>query len=333
MLARRARMKVRGDFGLNLYNSWALATAAQTGLLSVTASFELRLSQIRDLAKCADTEMIVYGRLPLMVSDQCVIKQSAGRCTCQTPAQLSDRMFDRALMGAYAPGSTFKPCTAIAALTEGKINTSTTIVCNGVFTKYADTGFAPKCWIYSSYGLTHGAENVTTAIRDSCNIFFYTVGDELGIDKLDKYAAEFGLGESTGIELAETKGNMANPETHKKLQGVDWYNGDTVTAAIGQSDSLFTPLQIAEYCATVANGGTRYTASILKTVRTYDYGTTVYTRDNEVLSTVDSPDYNWKAVQQGMNKNAQDVMMGAPSTVEPKQLDELHIAVTGETEE
>ncbi|HPS75288.1 MAG TPA: DUF3656 domain-containing protein [Oscillospiraceae bacterium] len=92
MLARRARMKVRGDFGLNLYNSWALATAAQTGLLSVTASFELRLSQIRDLAKCADTEMIVYGRLPLMVSDQCVIKQSAGRCTCQTPAQLSDRM-------------------------------------------------------------------------------------------------------------------------------------------------------------------------------------------------------------------------------------------------
>jgi len=209
-------------------------------------------------------------------------------------------MFDRALMGAYAPGSTFKPCTAIAALTEGKINTSTTIVCNGVFTKYADTGFAPKCWIYSSYGLTHGAENVTTAIRDSCNIFFYTVGDELGIDKLDKYAAEFGLGESTGIELAETKGNMANPETHKKLQGVDWYNGDTVTAAIGQSDSLFTPLQIAEYCATVANGGTRYTASILKTVRTYDYGTTVYTRDNEVLSTVDSPDYNWKAVQQGM---------------------------------
>lgn len=212
----------------------------------------------------------------------------------------SNPMFDRALMGTYAPGSTFKPCTAIAALTEGVINTTKTIVCNGVFTKYANTGYAPKCWIYSSYGLTHGAENVTTAIRDSCNIFFYTVGDELGIKKLDKYAAEFGLGESTGIELTESKGNMADPETHKDIQGVDWYNGDTVQAAIGQSDSLFSPLQIAEYCAAVANGGTRRTASILKTVRTYDYGTTVYTRDKEVLSTVNSPDYNWKAVQQGM---------------------------------
>ncbi len=212
----------------------------------------------------------------------------------------SKPMFDRALMGTYAPGSTFKPCTAIAALTEGKINTGTTIVCNGVFTKYASTGYAPVCWIYSSFGLTHGAENVTTAIRDSCNIFFYTVGDELGIDKLDEYAARFGLGESTGIELSEYKGNMADPETHKDIQGVDWYNGDTVQAAIGQSDSLFTPLQMAEYCAAVANGGTRHTASILKTVRTYDYGTTVYTRENEVLSKVESPDYNWKAVQQGM---------------------------------
>lgn len=82
------------------------------------------------------------------------------------------------------------------------------------------------------------------------------MGDELGIKKLDKYAAEFGLGESTGIELTESKGNMADPETHKDIQGVDWYNGDTVQAAIGQSDSLFSPLQIAEYCAAVANGGT-----------------------------------------------------------------------------
>jgi penicillin-binding protein 2 len=212
----------------------------------------------------------------------------------------SHPLFNRALSGTYAPGSTFKPCTAIAALTEGVINTNSTIVCNGVFTKYADTGYAPKCWYYSSYGLTHGAENVVTAIRDSCNIFFYTVGDEMGIDKLDKYAALFGLGESTGIELPEDKGNMADPETHKKIQGADWYNGDTVQAAIGQSDSLFTPLQIAEYCAAIANGGERHTASILKTVRTYDYGTTVFTRSSDVLSKVDSPDYNWKAVQQGM---------------------------------
>lgn len=92
MLARRAKMKVRGDFGLNIFNSWTLATVAETGVLSATASFEMRLSQVRDLAKTVNTELIVYGRLPLMVSDQCIIKNSAGRCACQTPAQLSDRM-------------------------------------------------------------------------------------------------------------------------------------------------------------------------------------------------------------------------------------------------
>lgn len=92
MLARRAKMKVRGDFGLNVYNSWTMATVAETGVLSATASFEMRLSQVRDLAKTVDTELIVYGRLPLMVSDQCIIKNSVGRCACQTPAQLSDRM-------------------------------------------------------------------------------------------------------------------------------------------------------------------------------------------------------------------------------------------------
>jgi putative protease len=92
MLARKAKMKVRADFGMNIFNSWALDTLAKTGVISATASFEMRLAQVRDLAKTLDTELIVYGRLPLMVSDQCIIKQSAGRCACQNPAQLSDRM-------------------------------------------------------------------------------------------------------------------------------------------------------------------------------------------------------------------------------------------------
>jgi len=92
MIARRAKMKVRADFGMNIYNSWSEEVLAGTGVISATASFEMRLPQIRDLAKAVDTELIVYGRLPLMVSDQCVIKHSAGRCDCQTPTQLSDRM-------------------------------------------------------------------------------------------------------------------------------------------------------------------------------------------------------------------------------------------------
>lgn len=92
MLARKAKMKVRADFGMNIFNSWALDTIGKTGVLSATASFEMRLAQVRDLAKTLDTELIVYGRLPLMVSDQCIIKNSAGKCACQNGAELSDRM-------------------------------------------------------------------------------------------------------------------------------------------------------------------------------------------------------------------------------------------------
>ena len=92
VMARRAGMKLRGDFGLNAFNSYTLEMLNEIGFLSATASFELRIAQIKDMAKPLDTELIVYGRLPLMVSDQCIIKESAGRCACQTPAQMADRM-------------------------------------------------------------------------------------------------------------------------------------------------------------------------------------------------------------------------------------------------
>ena len=205
-------------------------------------------------------------------------------------------LFNRATMGTYAPGSTFKPCTAIAALSEGVIDINSTIVCNGIFEKYASAGYAPECWIWSSYKLVHGGDNVVGAIRDSCNIFFYTMGDRLGIDKLYKYATGFGLGVATGVELPESTGNMANPDTHNG----EWYAGDSVQAAIGQSDSLFTPLQLAEYCATVADNGHRHTASMLKSVRSYDMTNTVYQRQADVLNTVESDAENWEAVHEGM---------------------------------
>ena len=91
-MARQAGMKVRGDFGLNAFNSYTLGVLKDAGFLSATASFELRLTQIKAMAKPLDTELIIYGRLPLMVSDQCIIRHSAGRCACQTPGQLADRM-------------------------------------------------------------------------------------------------------------------------------------------------------------------------------------------------------------------------------------------------
>lgn len=221
-------------------------------------------------------------------------------------------LYNRALLGSYAPGSTFKPCTAIAVLAEKIINTGTMIECKGIYDRYAEYGFSPVCWIYSQNNqhLFHGDLNVTGAIQNSCNIFFYSSGHDLGIDKLDKYARLFGLGENTGIELTESAGNMANAANHEELTGEPWTIGQTMQAAIGQSDSLFTPLQLAEYCAAVANGGTRHSASILKSVRSYSYGENVYEREDEVLSTVETEDYNWAAVHEGMRLVAKSTMPG-----------------------
>lgn len=219
-------------------------------------------------------------------------------------------LFNRTLMGTYAPGSTFKPCTAIAALTMGIVNTEDKIKCEGVYTRYAAEGYAPECWIWNSTKdhLTHPEENVTTAIRDSCNYYFYSIGNYLGVDDLGKFAANFGLGEYSGIELVEAKGNMSNQANHMDYAGTEWRIGDTLQAAIGQSDSVFTPIQMAEYCATVANSGTRYSASILKSIRNYDYSEKLYDREPTVMSTVESAEYNWAAVHEGMWQVLNDYM-------------------------
>ena len=212
-------------------------------------------------------------------------------------------LFNRALMGAYAPGSTFKPVTAIAALNAGVVNTEDKVKCQGVFTKYSAEGYSPECWIWNANKnehLTHPEENVSTALRDSCN-YFYTIGNELGVDYLGETAHNFSLGVSTGIELVETTGNMSNRENHYDYAGSEWRIGDTLQAAIGQSDSIFSPLQMAEYVATLANYGDRHSASILKTVRSFDYGEKVYEREPEVLSHVESAEYNWDAIKEGMH--------------------------------
>lgn len=207
-------------------------------------------------------------------------------------------MFNRALQGIYAPGSTFKPCTALAALNEGKTDTGTTITCDGVFTKYEDYGSLYHCWIWGQG--RHGNLNIIEAITHSCNIYFYTVGDYLQISLMAKYAKLFGLGESTGIELAENVGVMTSDELYQERYGRDVYAGEAVQAAIGQAESLFSPLQLAEYCATIANCGTRHSASILKSVHSYDFSEKIYEREPEVLSKVESEQEYWEAIHRGM---------------------------------
>ena len=204
---------------------------------------------------------------------------------------------NRALQGAYPPGSTFKMLTAIAGLEEKIITPSTLIRDEGQYNYYGPNG--PKCWIFRQYGSRHGLINVSKAIEVSCNYFMFDVGRQLGIEKLDEYAARFGLGEKTGIELAESAGVMASPEYTESLGGT-WYEGNTLSVAIGQESSQFTPLQLANYIATLVNGGTRNAVHLLKEVKSSDFSQVLQSYEPQVLDTIEIEDQNLKAVKAGM---------------------------------
>jgi len=216
-------------------------------------------------------------------------------------------MFNRATYGTYAPGSTFKPCTAVAALETGIINTNTKIQDKGIYTYYSSP--QPTCWIYSSTGGTHGFVNVSQAITVSCNYFFYEVGRLTGIANIDNYASQFGLGKPTGIEIGDSAGSLASPE-YAEENGLEWTDGQTLTAAIGQSYNLFTPLQLANYIATLAGGGAHYNAHLLKNVKSYDNSDLVYTYDETPTNTVGISSENLQAVLSGMH----DLTTGSLST-------------------
>ena len=198
-------------------------------------------------------------------------------------------LYNRFAMGAYAPGSTFKPMMATAALQEGVISENTVFDCNKIY-HVNEMDF--KCTA------THGGENVRTAIRDSCNIFFYNCARRLGIEKMNLYGSMFGLGEKTGVEIPESKGILAGPEYRKRFDML-WHPGDTVQAAIGQSDNLFTPLQLCNYCATIANGGTRYQMHFVKASISNSTGVANDSGVN-IVRTIDVSENNIKIVQEGM---------------------------------
>ena len=208
---------------------------------------------------------------------------------------------NRTIQSVYSPGSTFKMCTALAALEEGEITPRTKIVDKGIYTRYADVGYSPRCWIYRQHGGTHGEINVSQALKYSCNYFFYEMGYLLQMDRLNKYATELGLGQKTGVELAgEKAGNLAGPESREAKGGEKWYAADTLMAAIGQSDHQFTPLQLVNYVATLVNGGTRYQPHLLKTVTDYT-GEEIYEEvQPTVLNTIDISKASVDAIKEGM---------------------------------
>ena len=208
-------------------------------------------------------------------------------------------MFNRATQGIYAPGSTFKMVTAVAALESGIITPSSIIQDRGIYTYYKDP--QPMCWIYSQTGSTHGRINVSQAITDSCNYFFYEVGRLTGIRTLDSYASQFGLGRSTGIEIGDSSGVLASPEWAES-HDQEWTDGQTITAAIGQSYNLFTPLQLANYVATLVGGGDHYQAHLLRNVKAYDNSRLLYMYDDKPMNTVEISDSTLSAVTRGMHE-------------------------------
>ena len=198
---------------------------------------------------------------------------------------------NRAISSAYAPGSTFKPLTAVAALESGVITPSTIINATGSWTYPGDPNSYANCWLYNSSRGRHGRINVSQAITVSCNYFFAQMGYSLGLDRLNAYCRAFGLGESTGIEIYERTGVL--PENKPGEDQSPW-------AGFGQSSQLFTPLQLANYVATLVRGGTRYNAHLLKDISAYDGSSVLYTAQPEVLSQQEIQPDNLAAVKKGM---------------------------------
>ena len=220
-------------------------------------------------------------------------------------------LYNRAIQGLYSPGSTFKMITGVAALQEGYTTPGEEILDTGRFQypageKYPYGDYHPACWYYLQYGGKHGWENMGEAIRDSCNIFFFTLADRMGIDIIDEYASMFGLGQKTGIEITgEKTGRVAGPAASEAL-GQEWYDGLLLSAAIGQGTTECTPIQLANYIVTLVNGGNRYPVHLLKTVKTSDYSQVVEEYSAEPLDSINISEENLETVKEGIGLMASE---------------------------
>ncbi len=213
-------------------------------------------------------------------------------------------LYNRALEGLYEPGSTFKIGVAAAGLMEKVVTAEETIYDSGYYDYYEGSEYYPRCWLYTMTGglMTHGDTNVTKAIEVSCNVYFYEVGRRLGIDKMNEYFTKFGLGQPTGIELTEKTGILAGPNYRLENSLTAWTPGDTLQAAIGQSDNVFTPLQISVYISTILSGGDRTNATILKSVNKFHTGEVIYETAPSVADSIDIPAATLYTIKNAMQK-------------------------------
>ena len=241
-------------------------------------------------------------------------------------------LINRATQGRYNPGSTYKMITAFTGLRSGTINRHLGILDEGRYMKYADVGegFTPACWYYNAHRASHGVVDVVRALECSCNYFFIYVADNLGdtsannADALAATAMEFGLGLPTGLELPENTGRLATPEWKQEALNQGWKAADTILAGFGQGHNMFTPIQLANYAATIANGGIRNRLTILRRIKSDDFTELLYSHEPEVLSTIAETEYvsilqeGMIAVTHGSRGTAKSVFSDYPVNVAAK---------------
>lgn len=211
---------------------------------------------------------------------------------------LNAPLVNRALTGTYNPGSTFKMVSAYAALTSGTITPYTSINCEGRFLEYENVNYTPSCWIWPTG--THGYLDVVGALENSCNYFFYTVADKMGITQFAETARLFGFGEHSGIEIDDAVGRVASRELKRELLNEGWWAADTLMSAIGQGLNEFTPIQMADYVSTIANGGTLYNATILRSVSSFNYSDVILRQEPSVRRVIEDQSGYIPFLQQGM---------------------------------
>ncbi len=224
-------------------------------------------------------------------------------------------IYNRALLATYPPGSTYKMTMVVAAMEKGVIKSKTTITDYGVYDRDGSgndkyKNFEVSCHAWTSSHSTHGTINAAEALRDSCNYFFYSLGDRMRIQDIDAVGKSLGLGEKSGVELSEYTGYRANPETKEELhsgEDKNWYTGDTILAAIGQSEHRYTPMQLCVYTATLANQGTRYKATFLNRVVSADYRQLLAESSPEIVSTVEISDETYNTLKEGMHMVVSEV--------------------------
>lgn len=223
-------------------------------------------------------------------------------------------LFNRAINGQYAPGSTFKPAMALCALQEYEnhrndthpeeygIDRNERIHCDGFLLLASANNRRFNC------DGVHGDVNVTKAISVSCNVFFYTIAQRIRIDNMNEYCKQLGLGSKTGVGFGEASGILAGREERAR-RGMLWFDGDTLQAAIGQSDNRFTPMQICAYLSTLANGGTRYSATLVKTIKSYDMSETIVPdaeNNKTILNKLEASQTMMDIVKDGMRSVTED---------------------------